>query len=126
MREDEIVKNKYNLPIGKQCFEDYIDRLIGKLFKILPIYEGKAIYKEIIYTPEQAYQHYKIHLEEVIVEIVGDYYLYNNNSKFLELLSILEGLKNVGIDEHQTVRAMVFKCTNLCSELKELNDNEDK
>lgn len=119
MREDEIVKNKYNFPIKRQCFEDYIKLLMNLVFKTLPVYEGRdAKTKQIIYTPEQAYSHFQMHLEELIIEVTGDYYIYNDDPKFLQLLSILDGLRDVQINQHQIVRSIVFKCMNICEELK--------
>ena len=128
MREDEIIKNKYNLPIKRQCFEDYIDRLIGSIYKLLPTFEGKSsLDHQVIYTPEIAYKHFQMNLEEVIIEVVGNYYIYNNNSKILELMGYLDGLRDIKIDEHEILRTIIFKCTNLCVSLKEeLNDNENK
>lgn len=119
MREDEIIENKYNLPIKKQCFKDYIELLINKIFKLLPLYEGLSLTKEIIYTPEQAYKHFQMHLEEVIVEVTGNYYIFCNNPKIISILSILDGMRDIKLNEHQLVRTLVFKCTNICEELKE-------
>lgn len=128
MREDEIIENKYNLPIKKRCFENYIDRLIGRIFRLLPTFEGRESKShEIIYTSEEAYKHFQTNLEEVIVEVVGNYYIYNNNSKVLELMAYLDGLRDIKLDEHEILRTIIFKCTNLCVSLKEeLNNNENK
>lgn len=127
MREDEIIKNKYNLPIKEECFKDYIDRLIGRIYKLLPTFEGLSITHEIIYTSEVAYKHFQMNLEEVIIEVTGDYYIYNNSPKILELMAYLDGLRDIKPDEHEILRTIIFKCTNLCVSLKEkLNDNENK
>ena len=125
MREDEIIENKYNLPIRRQCFEDYIELLINKIFKLLPLYEGLSLTKEVVYTSEQAYKHFQMHLEEVIVEVTGNYYIYNNSPRFLQLLSILDGMRDIKLDEHKLVRTLVFKCTNICSELEKSLQKEE-
>lgn len=127
MKEDEVIKNEYNLPITRQCLEGYMELLINKIFKLLPTFEGKSsLNHQIIYTPEQAYKHFQSHLEEVILEVTGNYYLYNNSPKILELLTLLDGLRDVTLEDHQTVRTIVFKCTNICMELKETLNDEDK
>jgi len=126
VNEDEIIKNKYNLPIKRQCFEDYIDRLIGSIYKLLPTFEGKSsLDHQVIYTPEIAYKHFQMNLEEVIIEVTGDYYIFCNNSKIINILAYLDGLRDIKPDEHEILRTIIFKCTNLCVSLKEeLNDND--
>lgn len=115
----DYIENKYKLPITRRLLGNYMELVINLIFKILPIYEGLAKSKEIVYSPEQAYMHYQKHLEKVIVEVVGDYYIYDNNEEYLKLLAILEGLKEVCIDEHDKVKSMVFECIKICERIQE-------
>ena len=122
------IKNLYNLNITEKIFEEYIDKLIGKIFRLLPTFEGRsALDHKIVYSSEEAYKHFQMNLEEVIIEITGDYYIFCNNSKIINILAYLDGLRDIKPDEHEILRTIIFKCTNLCVSLKEkLNDNENK
>lgn len=122
------IKNLYNLNITEKIFEEYIDKLIGKIFRLLPTFEGRsALDHKIVYSSEEAYKHFQMNLEEVIIEITGDYYIFCNNSKIINILAYLDGLRDIKIDEHEILRTIIFKCTNLCMKLKEeLNNNENK
>lgn len=116
----DYIENKYKLPITRSLLGNYMELTINGIFKLLPTYEGKSFQsKEIVYSPEQAYMHYQQHLEKVIVEVVGDYYIYDNNEEYLKLLAILEGLKEVYIDEHDKVKSMVFECIKICERIQE-------
>jgi hypothetical protein len=124
MEEDEI-KNKYRLPITRNSFGSYMELLINAIFKLLPTFEGKeSINHQIIYSPEIAYKHYQIQLESVLTEVTGDYYIYNDNELFLKLLAILDGMRDLKIDEHEKLRGLIFKCTQICENIKEKLNKE--
>lgn len=119
------IKNKYKLPITKDLMKSYIELVINSIFKILPIYEGLAISKQIVYSPEQAYRHYQQHLEKIIVEITGDYYIFYDIPEFIKLLASIQGMIDIHINEHDTVRSMVFECIKICENMKkQINEND--
>jgi hypothetical protein len=119
------VKNKYKLPITRNLLGRYIDLIINALFKTLPTFEGLSINKEIIYTSEQSYIHYQQHLEKLIIEITGDYYIFCENPYILKLLGLVQGMQDIKINEHDIVKSMVFECIKICENIKKQLDNDN-
>ncbi|MDV3426611.1 MAG: hypothetical protein LIR50_05410 [Bacillota bacterium] len=114
------MKNKYNLDIPNELILRYIDLVINKIYKLLPLYEGMSkSTKQIIIPVDIAYKNYINELELLILEVSGDYYIYKNNEIFLKLLALLEGMQDIKINEHRIVRTSVFKCISLCDSLKD-------
>jgi hypothetical protein len=118
------INNKYELKITKRLFDSYISLLIDSIFKLLPIYEGLSKSKEIVYSSEQSYKHYQQHLEKILIEITGDYYIFYDIPEFIKLLTLIQGMIDINIDEHDTVRSMVFECIKICENIKnQTNEN---
>jgi hypothetical protein len=92
--------------IPNENISQYINTLIGKTFKILPLFEENSP----TLTPYiKSYQR----------ELVGVGYLFEcfkDEPKFIALLATIEYLANASYD-HDTCKAEVFKCTNLISEI---------
>lgn len=99
-----MTKTKY----GKipNCFiDEYKDRLIGRVFKILPMVEEKS-------------DTWDVYIESLLFELHGMDVLIqelNCNSDFLILLATLEELKKE--HEHSVVKREVFKCVDLVKKL---------
>ena len=71
-------------------------RMIGKVYKILEIYEHESFYNYIIY------------LTKTICELDGENYVWMQ-----EYINMLKGLKNYGENiVHNEVRAVVLHITN--------------
>ena len=98
------MKTKYGAEVDNKALIEYFEILIGKSFKILPMFE-----KEVESLPK--------YLDYLMIEVAGGNELLLNNGVFLELLANLESLSM--IKDHKTLRAQVFKSTNLCSKIIE-------
>lgn len=94
-----IESNYGKLP--EELIEEYKDRLVGRVYKILPMKE------ENVGT-------WNAYIESLLFELVGHKDLIkglDDNSDFISLLSILEGL--IGEEDLTVVRREVFKSLNL-------------
>lgn len=116
-----ITLRRYNVNLPNDRVLDYLKKLPGKFFKILPIYEGRDFYtKEITIDAIQAHKDYLKYLDSLILDISGAYLLLPENSKMFEMLTILKGLTTVEIGEHDKLKPQVFKCVDSCKQI--LND----
>ena len=99
-----MIRSSYgNIP--KEILEEYKDRLVGRVYKILPMKEEKV-------------ETWDAYIESLLFELVGHKDLIkglDNNSDFISLLSILEGL--IGEDDLEVIRREVFKSLNLVKEM---------
>ena len=86
-----------------------MEKYKNKLYKILPLYEGK-IKGEEIYLPEDvAFDEYTHYINMLIIEFSGF-----DEEPYDEILHYLKGLKSVGKNvTHEQVRKIVFHCIGL-------------
>lgn len=94
--------------------KEYFERLTNKLFRLLPIYEGKD--KEtnlIVYEAEVAHQNFLNNLTAVITEVSGlrDEF---KDSAVDELFYLLKGMEDIKVNQHPVVKTCVFKAINQC------------
>ena len=107
------------IEVSKELLIDYYNSLIGDCYKILPLYEGLDILtKKVIYSREEAYQQYKKYLVGFLNEIYGSYYMLDS-IYLLKLFANLEGMLTIGLDEHDKLKSLVFKCIGIVNKLKE-------
>jgi len=112
----EILVNEY-LVIPETTLNEYYDSLIGRFFKILPIFEGRDIFtKKKIYSDDVAMENYKKYIEGFIIEIYGTTKMIDNKL-LIRLLSILNGMYD--LSEHEKIKTSVFACIDICKKLKE-------
>jgi hypothetical protein len=117
--DNSIIKNKYGIELSKNLLCRYYDDLIGNFYKILNIYEGRDFQtKKIIYSSEIAYVQYKKYVGNFIHEICGGYYLFDENTYFLKLLTSLESMLSIKETEHDNLKSLVFGCINTLNKLK--------
>ena len=92
----------------------YLNKAVGKIFKLLPIYEGKDIYGNVVCTPDEA----KINFQKQIVlletELMG---LDFSDSKINDLMLLLSGMKRYDVGQHTEVKCCVIKAINLCKKI---------
>lgn len=93
---------KYNFEIDDKIYEQNINRLTNQLWKLIPMREHE--------------ENWKGQLDTVLIELVGLNEIFNVNSKFLILLSKLEGIKNSESD-FMIYRKTVFECISLLREI---------
>lgn len=83
--------------------------LINKIYKLLPIYEGKLMNNEFI-EKEIAYKNFKKNLELAIIEFNGIKSICLQSKNIDSILIILYGLREIGIDKVSNVKNAIFKC----------------
>ena len=93
---------KYNFEIDDKIYEQNINRLTNQLWKLIPMREHE--------------ENWKGQLDTVLIELTGLNEIFNVNSKFLILLSKLEGIKNSESD-FMIYRKTVFECISLLREI---------
>ena len=88
--------------------EKYFNELIGKVYKLLPIYEGKSINSDIEnINPEKACGNYHKELLILSTKIMGDYSIYNDQL-LLDIASTLKGMMQFEVGQHTDVKICVF------------------
>lgn len=86
----------------------YYNELVGKVYKLLPIYEGKLVGStEKTIDPEQAFSNYQRELLLLSTRLLGDYELYNDPF-LLEVISTLKGMAKFEVGQHTDVKVCVF------------------
>jgi hypothetical protein len=92
--------------------DDYLDKLVGKIFKILPLLEE---------NPTNA----KKYLNSLTIELDGMTQCYSDDSYIISTLFSLQGIKTV--TDYNVCRKTVFDClnniNNLKSKLKKKEEN---
>lgn len=92
----------------------YNTRLRDRIWKLIPIYEGRNECGNIVYERAEAVSHFKKNLNRVCTEISGN--KNNNDSRKIEVMNLLEGMKEYGEDKHSEVRDIVFYCCGIVND----------
>lgn len=92
----EIKNNNINL-------DDYLDKLVGKIFKILPLLEENPI-------------NAKKYLNSLTIELDGMTKYYSDDSYIVSTLFSLQGIKSV--TDYNVCRKTVFDCIEYINKLK--------
>ena len=88
-----------------------------KVYKLLPIYEGKVKDSEVKLTKDIAFGNFIKNLDVLTSEIRGILSKVEIHKNLSEVYIALEGLKGVDNDAHDTVRNVVLHCVNLLNEM---------
>ena len=91
-----ILLDKYDIKFPEETISKNITRLTNQMWKLIPMRENE--------------ENWEKQLETVIVEVVGLNEIFVMCPTFLQLLSKLEGLREL-------YRKTVFECINLIQEL---------
>lgn len=92
--------------------KDYFSKLVDKIFKLLPIYEGKQRKKPLeIINPSNAYLNYKKEIFLLTVQLNGDYQLYQDQ-RILPIIGSLKGMEQIEVGHHNEVKICVFNLIN--------------
>jgi hypothetical protein len=122
--------NEEIIYLNKKTFIESIDIYRRKTFKILPIYEGREKGTGlIVHSEEVAHEIYKRYLSSFSIELKG-FHMQENSfdfeipktamSLFRDVICSIDGLKEVGIGEHQTVKSMVFRTMSVFDNIEKL------
>lgn len=102
------MKTKYG-DMNDDLFRKYFDRLVSKVFKLLPL-------------KEEDNPTLQLYLESLICEIVGGkkfVYDFQNNPEYLSLIMSLESLTE--IDKIELYKRKVFECISIIKKLQDGN-----
>jgi hypothetical protein len=109
----------YNFDLDDIAIRESLRILRNQCWKLLPIFEGKDINNEIVYSKEEAYSNYQKHLTFLITKVSGANKIWIDNQYYYELAMILNGMRDFTIEEHDRVRYMVHHCTHLVEKMKD-------
>ena len=93
------MEDKYNIGFSNELFVKNICRLTNQLWKLIPMKEHNEDWTK--------------QLDTVIIELVGLNELFSNKLNLLQLLSKLEGLKNIEEIQFNIYRKTVFEAIGL-------------
>lgn len=95
-------------------------KIKGKIFKILPIYEGKQLNNTVVFDKITAEINLNKYLKKLNLELEGLIYQVEENSKsyyaLYDINNIILGLKIVELD-HDLVKSSVFRCISILEKL---------
>ena len=110
---------EYKNKISQASKEKYLTSLRNRIWKLLPIYEGKDKSGNIVIPFEKAYCNFYKNLEKIIIEISGANEIWYENSEYIELLYLLVGMKSFLAEEHDRIKSIVVHCSDLCEKMKQ-------
>ena len=99
----------------KDSFDVDYSLISKKIYKLLPIYEGKIKGSDVKVDKSKAYENFIKNLDILILEVRGILSKIEIASNLPEVYVLLEGLKGVDKDSHDEVRNAILHCTNLLS-----------
>lgn len=118
---------KKDFCLNDKAMLDSLSILINQCWKILPIFEGKDIKGNIVYSRDVAYEHYQKHLIFLSTKLLGASKIWQDNQYYVELVYLIEGMKDFKQDDHKQVKYIVNHCTNLINGMREavLTDGDE-
>lgn len=99
------MNTRYGVEVNNTAFNEYIDVVVGKIFKLLPLREEKNMTLD------------KYH-SSLMADVLGNKTLFEleQEKDMICLLVSLEGL--ITIHDMELYRGKVFECINLAKKLK--------
>jgi len=91
--------------------------LVGKIYKLLPIYEGKLLDKTELLDRITSYNNFQKNINMVILYLVGIKNRYGDNKYIENIITTLSGLKTIGKDNHSVVRTTIFACVKMAEKM---------
>lgn len=91
-----MVKNDIDL-------NNYLTKLVNKVFKILPLREENPEYE-------------KKYLNSLLIELRGAVSTFNSDGDFMSIIFSLEGIRDV--QDYNVVRSEIFKCIDKINKLE--------
>lgn len=104
-----IYETRMGLSVQSELLEKYFQYLVNQFFKILPIREDE----------EKTFSTYVQSLQAELVGCKEFVDLFNTDSRFLTLISILQYFISNPKCEVAVVRREVFKAISICNKLKD-------
>ena len=97
-----------------KTFNGFVDELIGKIFKVLPLYESYTVDNNDIIM-------FNSYLDKLTTLLMGCGYVYNCN-EFTEIAIILQGVNCRKHLSKSQVKSIVFHCIGLLEKTKKKED----
>ena len=101
--ERQVLQTKYDFYFSIEDISKNIKRLTNQMWKLIPMRENQEDWEK--------------QLDTVTLEIVGLNEIFLSFPQFLQLLSKLEGLKNMKDIEFDLYRKTIFEAINLLQEI---------
>lgn len=116
-----------NFNLNDKSTTESLNILINQCWKTLPIFEGKGKVGGVIYSRDKAYSNYQKHLTFLSTKLKGASAIWCDNQYYVELLYMIEGMKDFKEDEHDRVKYIVNHCIDLIEDMKnEVFKNKDE
>jgi hypothetical protein len=121
--------------IGREEYDRYVELLKGRVFKILPVWEGNSFQgNDESFNDEERLDNYYSYLNTFICNMKGFYNLLRGSDTFpegkerdlwIDIIANIEGLKYYKEEpSHEELRKVVFKTVSMCKDL--MNFKKDK
>lgn len=104
--------------LNEKSTSDSLTILINQCWKLLPIFEGKNKENKIVNSRSEAYENYQKQLTFLITKVSGASKIWKDNQFYLELLYMLNGMRDFTEEEHDRVKYIVHHCTKLINDMK--------
>jgi hypothetical protein len=92
--------------------------LRNRVWKLLPIFEGKDKSGNIVFVPDKAYKNYLKNLQKISTEVWGANEILFQDERFVQLLCLLQGLENTTVEDHAKIKTIITHCTDLCEKMR--------
>ncbi len=98
-----------------------------RVFKSLPIFEGKDMSGRVVYLPEIAKDNFRRHVGKLLVELYGNSSIFFSTEHGGQLAGLLRGmLMEINIESKPDVRSIVFECMTIMERIiKTTKEGED-
>ena len=103
-----------NLKVPSDVIIAYYKRLSSRIYKCLPILEGKDLSGRIVYLPEIGQENFKKHVAKILIEIYGNASIFFCTEYSAQILGLLRSLlMEIEITNKPQIRTVVFDCMSL-------------
>ena len=123
---------EYSLSISPKAYNRSITSLRDKIWKLLPIYEGRDRDGYLSIPQEQAYKNYCKNLERLTVQVRGAEKIWFETTYFTDVMCLLTGLEGKFIPipiitkqddlnskkQHAELKSIITHCTDLCEKMR--------
>jgi len=105
----------------------YYKRLSSRIYKSLPIVEGKDLEGRVVSPIEIARKNFKKHISKMLLEIYGNSSIFFSTEYAIEVSGLLRGmLMEIDIENKPEIRTLVFDCISLLNKgIKKLEEGDD-
>lgn len=112
--------------ISKDVVVLYFKRLSKRVFKSIPILEGKDLHGRVIYPVKIAEENFKKHVSKLLVEIYGNSSIFFSNEYSIEIIGLLKSLlMDIDIEDRPPVRGIIFDCISLLDKVIKITEEGD-